>query len=922
MASIQELKKRIDLHDLCRRLGLDRPGGDKGNYKSPHHDDKTPSLSVTPDGNAWKDFSSDARGSIIDLVMYVDGIAEVGEAVKRLHELYDIPPDPPPNDGQKKKKNTVEYVADNCLKAAEKSMGYLVKERKILPEVVEQAIARRSLGFNEWHSPKLDPGSPMYGGPAVAFIVRSLNTGNVVAVDTRYVDAALNGGVKTQCIGAKDGHVWTSCPRKLGQAGSVFVFEAPINALTAECAKIPNSAAIAVRGINVEGIDWRFLMGKEVFICMDNDVQDDRGNCPGPRAAWRLLELLTALDIAAHIIDQKLWDEDGDNDLNDILQHNDREEVSIALKRLEPWLIQGKPGKLRKGKPCRIFLPPHDHEQHWRFRTQKDFTRYIKTEETDDNGNVEVKFQDVCGYRIASISRVRVAGAQSVMTGEVDTQPKVLFAASVQAPRHGPVLQRRVFDDDQLHNLARWEKFGPIYAPIPFKRMVNILERGAHLGARDAVNFVGLAWRDGKPVVNEGPDCYFMDPDKQCAYSKMTFPSGSKADARKVIAAYQATYGKNAAAQLLVWSLGCHLKAFLGFWPHMMIQAKKGSGKTTLIKKLESTISFTMFSTESIKTLFRILTTVSHTSQPVGWEEFSALNQRVIDEAVGVLQQTYQYVVTRRGSEMTEYLQCAPVLLAGEDVPVRDIHGKIVRVDLAGLKGDMLPMNLPKFPVLQWLHYLADLSREQVMSQFDSAKAYALRMSRASDDDDGAKRMAGNYAAVMMAWKYLCDFSGIAFEQGDFSADMVTTMNAHIGETSSDREPWIWILEIAFSDIDRGEFRFPYCIEEDVRLPDKRECLFIRTQHIMDHIRHTPALRARWDSLSVKSNGVFRRQLDDSGVIARSPVEKTIAMTRVSNMVALDLAKLEQFNLHVTRKMMKLSSEEASDTPKQGELRA
>ena len=61
---------------------------------------------------------------------------------------------------------------------------------------------------------------------------------------------------------------------------------------------------------------------------------------------------------------------------------------------------------------------------------------------------------------------------------------------SVQAPRHGAQLIRRVMLDDQLHNVDQWSKFGPIWAPAPFKRMVNILERGADLGARRAANFV------------------------------------------------------------------------------------------------------------------------------------------------------------------------------------------------------------------------------------------------------------------------------------------------------------------------------------------------------------------------------------------------------------------------------------------------
>jgi len=249
----------------------------------------------------------------------------------------------------------------------------------------------------------------------------------------------------------------------------------------------------------------------------------------------------------------------------------------------------------------------------------------------------------------------------------------------VQTPRHGNKLIRRVFEDERLHNVDQWKRFGPVYNPNGFLRMVNIMERGAHLGARDAVNFVGLAWQNGKPIVNEGPDCYFTDPEKQCPYHNLSFPSGDVSDARKVVDAYQSTFASNAALQLLVWSLGGHLKAFLGFWPHLVMQADKGSGKSTLIKQLERTISFTMFSGQSLQTEFRLLTSVSHTSHPVGWEEVSARSQQVIDKMVSLLQESYQHTVTRRGSDMTEYMVAAPVLLAGGDVPVKSLTGKLVR---------------------------------------------------------------------------------------------------------------------------------------------------------------------------------------------------------------------------------------------------
>ena len=219
-------------------------------------------------------------------------------------------------------------------------------------------------------------------------------------------------------------------------------------------------------------------------------------------------------------------------------------------------------------------------------------------------------------------------------------------------------------------------------------------------------------------------------------------------DARRVIAAYQTTFRQNAATIPLVWALGGHLKALLGFWPHLTVQANKGAGKSTLIKRLERSLAFTMFSGQSLQTEFRLLTSISHTSHPVGWEELSARRQDVIDKAVGLLQENYQYTVTRRGADMTEYLLCAPVMLAGEDVPVRSLLGKLVRTTLTGKRGPLLPDDLPRFPVRQWLEFLTGLDRRTALDQYATLRDRALAGCRASGEDDGARRMAGNYAAI------------------------------------------------------------------------------------------------------------------------------------------------------------------------------
>jgi len=743
VADIRELKELIDLHDLARRLGLERPGG-RGNYRSPKHDDKNPSLSIFADGKAWKDHSTGEGGSLIDLVRYVQGV-DTAEAVRLLCERYGVGAGEH-SPSASREKSLPEYIAERCLEKAREAAGYL-SGRGISESVIEDAVRARAIGWNTWTSQKLSPGDSMYGGPAAAFIVHSLNPGHIVAVDLRFVNPDLNGGIKTVCHGEKSGHPWTSNWESVRRARVVYIVESPINALSVETAGIKGSAAVATRGVSaVSSIDWRFLRGKTTVILMDNDDQQEDGRRPGPEAAWELNERLTALNIASLMVDQSEWEQ---NDVNDILRECGMDELRRAIQKLEPWSIPGLPGKDGKGKP-RIWLPLHDFAQYWRFRVKEDFTSHVSKVETDDEGEEKIQTEDIAGFRIAALSRVTVAGATSVMTGDVDSQQKIYFAVSAQVPRHGPNLVRRVFNDEDLHNVEKWKKFGPVFRQALLSRLVMIWERAARIGERRVANFVGLAWLDGKPVVNEGPDCYFTDPEKQCPYHSLTFPSGAASDARRVIAAYQNTFKKNAASMLLTWALSSHLKAFLGFWPHMIMQADKGAGKSTLVKRLERTIAMTMFSGQSLSTEFRLLTSVSHTSHPIGWEELSARRQEVIDKAVALLQEAYQYSVTRRGSEMIEYMICAPVLLAGEDVPVRSLLGKVVQTELTGRKGTLLPHNLPRFPVLEWLKLLSGLTRKRALESHEQALDFLLGRSRAPKDDTQAQRMSGNYAAVLL----------------------------------------------------------------------------------------------------------------------------------------------------------------------------
>ena len=165
-----------------------------------------------------------------------------------------------------------------------------------------------------------------------------------------------------------------------------------------------------------------------------------------------------------------------------------------------------------------------------------------------------------------------------------------------------------------------------------------------------------------------------------------------------------------------MWALGAHLKAYLGFWPHFVLQAEKGAGKTTLVKAIGRAIAMAQFSRQTLGSEYRIIGSISYTSHPVGWGEFSTLKQDMRAKAVASLQESYGYEATSRGMGLKRrFLLCAPVLLSGEDVPVDSLEGKLIRstLTMAG-QGQEISEKLPAFPVKEWLRFLASLGKQRV----------------------------------------------------------------------------------------------------------------------------------------------------------------------------------------------------------------
>ncbi len=901
MLSIDQIKQRVDLHDLAAKLNLQRPNN-KGLYKSPHHADKNPSLSIFERGGSqgWKDHSTDKGGGSVQLVMYVHG-GDFKAAVAWLHRAYGWPiqKEKPKNERESK----IEWKAKTCRGEDQKAVDYL-SGRGIPEEVVRRGIATGAVGHTSWTNPKVAKGEIGHCGPAVAFIVKSLDKQAVVAVDQRFTQPEeFEGGKrKTKTDGEKDRHPWFIDRRELDKAKTIYIVESPVNVLSVAACELKHTSAIATRGTaNAKNMPLEWLRGKRVILCMDNDQPNEKTQKrPGDEAAWTLLERLNALKISTMLVDQYDWEH---NDCNDVLQEEGVDGLKKRLQKLEFGIIPGLSGSQDRSKEgrSRLTLPSRDYGQYWRFSATEDHTTWLKKaggEDPDDPPQTV----DLCGFRIAALSRITIASSRSVLTGSRDLEAKMVFAATVQTPRNGYLMQRRVLNDEQFHSLDHWRRFGVVFNQFAFSRMLNILERAVHLGEHKAINIVGIGWKDGRPVVNQGPDCFFTDPDKQCPYSNLMFPSGPGSDAWPVIKAYQNTFAENAAAIPLVWALGAHLKAFIGFWPHLVIQAEKGAGKDVLSNRLQSSIAMTNFSGQTVNTDFRRITSISNTTHPVGWAELSARDMRIIDAAVNQLQEAYQHNVTKRGSEMTEYLLCAPVMLVGEDVPVDSIITKTVRSELSRKKqGPQIPDDLPVFPVLEWLQFLVTHSRDQIRSVHNRARELCAAACSALPNVNNAPRMIENYAGILAAWMLLAEFADISPDQGNFQNDLLAQMNRHLLETETQREPWVWIMEIFLSECSANRVSHPYGIQaaKEEKTGCKVQSLVVRASHIMDHISTAPHLREKAAAIPIKSAQIFKKQLIASGVVVNKRIDPMIKGQRVAHAVAIGVDALEAKGLHV-----------------------
>ena len=89
---IEHIKTSVDLKSLAESRGIQLKKNGKGWFGlCPFHDDKNPSLSITPSKNEWHCFGCGKGGDVIRFVELFDHV-DFKEAVKRLSNDDSVKP--------------------------------------------------------------------------------------------------------------------------------------------------------------------------------------------------------------------------------------------------------------------------------------------------------------------------------------------------------------------------------------------------------------------------------------------------------------------------------------------------------------------------------------------------------------------------------------------------------------------------------------------------------------------------------------------------------------------------------------------------------------------------------------------------------------------------------------------------------------
>ena len=324
---IARLKREVSIERLAEAHGvkLKRHGADLIGL-CPFHEDRSPSLVISPQKNLWNCLGACGKGgSVIDWVMRAEGVSfrHAFELLKQEHfPLAAQQPGPPPKKSTTVKlpplaertiddKRLLESVVEHyheTLKQTPEAQQYLAKRGLQSAEMVEQfrlGFANRTLGY---HLPasnrnagaeqrerlkqvgilRQESGHEHFNGSLVIPIFNQ--EGEVVQVYGRKITRARRCARERRCTCIFRGRI-AACGTKQALIASkeIILCEALIDALTFWCAGFRH--VTASYGVNGFTDDHRAAFKKHgtqrIYIAYDRDARENEQRRNTPANSWR-----------------------------------------------------------------------------------------------------------------------------------------------------------------------------------------------------------------------------------------------------------------------------------------------------------------------------------------------------------------------------------------------------------------------------------------------------------------------------------------------------------------------------------------------------------------------------------------------------------------------------------------------------------
>ncbi|WP_431890965.1 CHC2 zinc finger domain-containing protein [Pectobacterium colocasium] len=303
-SELQHLKAAVSLVEVVRAQGrkVVKRGKDVV-VLCPFHQEKTPSMVISPDKNLYHCFGCDAGGSVIDWVMKTEGLSLPHAVDKLRRELGSVPaaePLPPVADiaNEQERQALLHRVTEfyhHTLLNAPEAIDYLEKRRLNHPELVAQfrlGFANRTLGYR-LPSKKLKDGATVRSQLQAIGVMRSSGhehlagslvvpvidfNGQVRELYGRKVGERLRAGTPNHLyLPGPHGGVWNE--PALVASKSIILCESLIDAMSFWVAGYRNvTAAYGVNGFTDEMRQSFIRHGvKQVLIAFDNDAAGDEG---------------------------------------------------------------------------------------------------------------------------------------------------------------------------------------------------------------------------------------------------------------------------------------------------------------------------------------------------------------------------------------------------------------------------------------------------------------------------------------------------------------------------------------------------------------------------------------------------------------------------------------------------------------------